>query len=47
MKAVSELVEAAQSGDSEAYAALIQRFQRLAYAIANGYLGDHEQETMR
>ena len=41
MKEVSELVEAAQSGDSEAYATLIQRFQQMAYAIAYRYLGDH------
>src|SRR5215469_6566925 len=38
---LSELVEAAQSGDNEAYDALIQRFQQMAYAIANRYLGDH------
>ena len=40
MKEVSELVEAAQSGDSEAYDALIQRFQRMAYTTAYRYLGD-------
>ena len=34
MKEVSHLVEAAQAGDSEAYAALVQRFQGMAYAIA-------------
>ena len=32
MKEVSHLVEAAQAGDSEAYAALVQRFQGMAYA---------------
>jgi RNA polymerase sigma factor (sigma-70 family) len=41
MKELSELVEAAQAGNSEAYAALIQRFQQMAYAIAYRYLGDH------
>ena len=41
MKALSELVEAAQAGDSEAYDALIQRFQQMAYATAYRYLGDH------
>src|SRR5712691_10213948 len=41
MKELSELVEAAQSGDNEAYAALIQRFQPMAYATAYRYLGDH------
>ena len=41
MKALSELVEAAQSGDSEAYDALFQRFQQMAYTVANRYLGDH------
>src|SRR5260221_6292940 len=41
MRELSELVEAAQSGDSEAYAALIQRFQQMAYTIAYRYLGDH------
>src|SRR6266536_1717717 len=34
MKEVSHLVEAAQAGDSEAYAALVQRFQGMAYATA-------------
>jgi RNA polymerase sigma factor (sigma-70 family) len=41
MKELAELVEAAQSGDSEAYDALLQRFQQMAYAVANRYLGDH------
>ena len=41
MRALSELVEAAQSGDSEAYDALIQRFQHMAYATAYRSLGDH------
>src|SRR2546425_11854080 len=43
MKELSELVEAAQSGDSEAYDALIQRFQQMAYATAYRYVGDHHQ----
>jgi hypothetical protein len=41
MRELSELVEAAQAGDSEAYGALIQRFQQMAYATAYTYLGDH------
>ncbi len=41
MKELSVLVEAAQSGDSEAYDALLQRFQQMAYATAYRYLGDH------
>ncbi len=41
MRELSELVEAAQSGDSDAYDALIQRFQQMAYTIAYRYLGDH------
>ncbi len=41
MRELSELVEAAQSGDSEAYDTLIQHFQQMAYAIAYRYLGDH------
>jgi RNA polymerase sigma factor (sigma-70 family) len=41
MKELSQLVEAAQAGDSEAYAALVQRFQGMAYAIASRYVGDH------
>jgi RNA polymerase sigma factor (sigma-70 family) len=41
MRELSELVKAAQSGDSEAYDALIQRFQQMAYATAYRYLGDH------
>jgi len=43
MKELSELVEAAQSGDGEAYDALIQRFQQMAYATAYRYLGDHHR----
>jgi RNA polymerase sigma factor (sigma-70 family) len=41
MKEVSHLVEAAQAGDGEAYAALVHRFQGMAYAIASRYVGDH------
>lgn len=41
MKELSQLVEAAQAGDSEAYAALVQRFQGMAYTIASRYVGDH------
>lgn len=41
MRDLSELVEAAQAGDGEAYDALIQRFQQMAYATAYRYLGDH------
>lgn len=41
MRALSELVEAAQTGDSEAYDALIERFQQMAYATAYRSLGDH------
>src|SRR5689334_14510420 len=41
MKELSQLVGAAQAGDSEAYAALVQRFQAMAYAIAYRYVGDH------
>src|SRR5260370_16245225 len=43
MKELSELVEAAQSGDGEAFDALIQRFQQMAYATAYRYLGDHHR----
>jgi RNA polymerase sigma factor (sigma-70 family) len=43
MKELSELVEAAQSGDGEAYDALIQRFQQMAFATAYRYLGDHHR----
>jgi RNA polymerase sigma factor (sigma-70 family) len=43
MKDLSELVEAAQTGDSDAYEALIQRFQQMAYATAYRYLGDHHR----
>jgi len=41
MKELSQLVEAAQAGDREAYAALVQRFQGMAYTIASRYVGDH------
>jgi RNA polymerase sigma factor (sigma-70 family) len=41
MKEFSHLVEAAQAGDSEAYAALVQRFQGMAYAIVSRYVMDH------
>src|ERR1700686_2265354 len=41
MRELSELVEAAQAGDSEAYDALIERFQSMAYATAYRYLKDH------
>ena len=41
MRELSELVEAALAGDSEAYEALIQPFQQMAYATAYRYLGDH------
>jgi RNA polymerase sigma factor (sigma-70 family) len=41
MRELSELVEAAQAGDSEAYDTLIQRFQQMAYTTAYRYLGDH------
>jgi Sigma-70 region 2 len=41
MRAVIELVEAAQAGDSEAYDTLIERFQPMAYALAHRSLGDH------
>ncbi len=41
MRVISELVEAAQAGDSEAYDALIERFQPMAYALAHRALGDH------
>ncbi len=34
MKEVSELVEAAQAGNSEAYAALLVGFRPMAYALA-------------
>lgn len=40
MKEFSHLVEAAQAGDSEAYAALVQRFQEMAYTMASRYIGD-------
>ncbi len=41
MRAVTELVEAAQAGDSEAYAALIEHFQPMACALACRALADH------
>lgn len=41
MKDLSKLVEAAQSGDSEAYDTLIQHFQQMAYATAYRCLGNH------
>ena len=41
MSELSELVEAAQAGDNEAFAALMQRFQHMAYATAYRYLEDH------
>jgi len=41
MRALTELVEAAQAGNSEAYDALIERFQPMAYTIAHRSLGDH------
>ncbi len=41
MRELTELVKAAQSGDSEAYDALMQRFQQMAYTTAYRYLGDH------
>ena len=34
MKEVSELIEAAQAGNSEAYAALLVGFRPMAYALA-------------
>ena len=34
MKEISELVEAAQAGNSEAYAALLVGFRLMAYAVA-------------
>jgi RNA polymerase sigma factor (sigma-70 family) len=34
------LVIAAQAGDSDAYAVIVQRFQRMALAIGQGMLGD-------
>ena len=41
MRVISELVEAAQAGDREAYDTLIERFQPMAYALAHRALGDH------
>ncbi len=40
MKEIFQLVDAAQAGDREAYAALVQRFQGMAYAMASRYVGD-------
>ena len=40
MKEFSQLVEAAHAGDREAYAALVQRFHGMAYAMASRYVGD-------
>jgi RNA polymerase sigma-70 factor, ECF subfamily len=40
MKEFSQLVEAAQAGDKEAYVALVQRFQGMAHAMASRYVGD-------
>ena len=41
MKEFSHLVQAAQAGDHEAYAALVQHFQGMAYAIAYRRVGNH------
>ncbi len=41
MKELCELVEAAQAGDSEAYDALIERFQHMAYATAYKSIRDY------
>src|SRR5260370_19566782 len=41
MRELSELVEAAQAGDSKAYETLIQRFQAMASTVATRYLGDY------
>lgn len=41
MRELSELVEAAQAGDSEAYDTLMERFQQMAYATAYRYVRDH------
>ena len=40
MQEFSHLVEAAQAGNREAYAALVQRFQGMAYAMASRYVRD-------
>src|SRR5690348_14077140 len=40
MKEFSQLVEAAQAGNREAYAALVQRFQGMAYTMASRYVGN-------
>lgn len=41
MQKLAELVKAAQAGDSQAYDALVERFQRTAYTTAYRYLKDH------
>lgn len=41
MQELSELVKAAQAGNSQAYDALIERFQTMAYTTAFRYLKDH------
>jgi RNA polymerase sigma factor (sigma-70 family) len=41
MSDVAELAAAARAGDGEAYGALIERFQQMAYAVAYRHLGDH------
>ena len=41
MQELSELVKAAQTGNSQAYDALIERFQSMAYATAYRCLKDH------
>lgn len=41
MQELSELVKAAQAGDSKAYDSLIERFQSMAYATAYRYMRDH------
>lgn len=41
MQKLAELVKAAQAGDSQAYDALMERFQHMAYTTAYRYLKDH------
>ena len=41
MQKLAEVVKAAQAGDSQAYDALMERFQHTAYATAYRYLKDH------
>lgn len=41
MQELSELVKAAQAGDSHAYDALIERFQPMAYTTAYRYVKNH------